>query len=62
MLQDLDLYDNLIEDLGKGIYKIKELRSLDLIGVMYCTIFQSQLKSSLPNVKIKLDPPCKCMD
>ena len=62
MLQDLDLYDNLIEDLGKGIYKLKELRSLDLRGVMYGTIFQSQLKASLPNVKIKMDPPCKCMD
>ena len=62
MLQDLDLYDNLIEDLGKGIYKLKELRSLDLRGVMYGTKFQAELKGSLPNVKIKLDPPCKCMD
>ena len=61
-LQDIDLYDNLIEDLGKGLYKLKELRLLDLRGVMYGTIFQSQLKASLPNVKIKMDPPCKCMD
>ena len=61
-LEEMDLYDNLIEDLGKGLYKLKELHSLDLRGVMYGTIFQSQLKASLPNVKIKMDAPCKCMD
>ena len=61
-LEEIDMYDNLIEDLGKGLYKLKELRFLDLRGVMYGTIFQSQLKASLPNVKIKMDPPCKCMD
>jgi Leucine-rich repeat (LRR) protein len=61
-LEEIDLFNNIIEDLGKGIYKLNELRLLDLRGVMYGTIFQSQLKASLPNVKIKMDPPCKCMD
>ena len=61
-LEEIDLYDNLIEDIGKGLSKLKELRLLDLRGVMSGTFFQSQLKASLPKVKIKLDPPCKCMD
>jgi Leucine-rich repeat (LRR) protein len=61
-LESIDLYDNLIGDFGTGIFQLKELRTLNIEGVMYGTNFADDLKRKLPNVKIILDPPCKCLN
>lgn len=61
-LQFLDFYDNIIGDFGKGIFKLKELKTLNIEGVMYGTNFAEDLQRKLPKVKILLDPPCKCLN
>lgn len=61
-LESIDLYDNLIAEFGTGIFQLKELRTLNIEGVMYGTNFAEDLKRKLPNVKILLDPPCKCLN
>lgn len=61
-LEYIDFYNNSIENIGNGIYKLKKLKLLDLRGVMYGTKFQALLEDNLLNVKVKMDPPCKCMD
>lgn len=58
----LDFYDNLIEDFGLGIFNLTELKTLNIEGVMYGTNFADDLKRKLPNVRILLDPPCKCLN
>lgn len=61
-LESIDLYDNLIAEFGTGIFQLKELRILNIEGVMYGTNFAEDLKRKLPNVNILLDPPCKCLN
>jgi Leucine-rich repeat (LRR) protein len=58
----LDFYDNLIEDFGLGIFNLPELKTLNIEGVMYGTNFADELKGKLPNVRVMLDPPCKCLN
>jgi Leucine-rich repeat (LRR) protein len=58
----LDFYDNLIEDFGLGIFNLPELKTLNIEGVMYGTNFADDLKRKLPNVRVLLDPPCKCLN
>lgn len=61
-LENIDFYDNLIGDFGTGLFQLKELRVLNIEGVMYGTNFADDLKRKMPNVKILLDPPCKCLN
>lgn len=61
-LEIVDLYDNLIGEFGTGIFQLKELRTLNIEGVMYGTNFADDLKRKLPNVQLLLDPPCKCLN
>lgn len=61
-LEILDLYANGIEQFGEGIFLLPHLRELNIEGVMYGTIFAKQLTSRLPNTKVLIDPPCKCLD
>lgn len=61
-LEILDLYANGIEQFGEGIFLLPHLRELNIEGVMYGTIFAQQLTSRLPNTKVLIDPPCKCLD
>jgi hypothetical protein len=35
---------------------------LNIEGVMYGTVFAKQLLGRLPNTKVLIDPPCKCLD
>ena len=58
----LDFYDNAIEDFGLGIFNLTELKTLNIEGVMYGTNFADDLKRKLPNVRVLLDPPCKCLN
>jgi hypothetical protein len=61
-LRYLDMYNNQVENVGKGLYNLKNLEILDLGGVMYGTLFHKDIRSKLVGVKVKMDPPCKCMD
>jgi Leucine-rich repeat (LRR) protein len=61
-LEILDLYANSIEYFGEGIFSLPNLKLLNIEGVMYGTIFAKQLSDRLPNTKILIDPPCKCLD
>ena len=61
-LEYLDLYANGIEYFGEGIYMLPSLRILNIEGTMYGTVFAKQLLSRLPNTKVLIDPPCKCLD
>lgn len=61
-LEYLDLYANGIEHFGEGIFLMPSLRLLNIEGVMYGTVFAKQLLDRLPNTKILIDPPCKCLD
>jgi len=61
-LQTLDLYGNAIEQFGEGIFLLPDLRVLNIEGVMYGTIFAKQLLARLPQTKVLIDPPCKCLD
>jgi Leucine-rich repeat (LRR) protein len=61
-LQSLDLYGNAIEQFGEGIYLLTNLKELNIEGVMYGTVFAKQLLARLPQTKVLIDPPCKCLD
>lgn len=61
-LRTMDFYDNIIEDFGTGIFSLPELKTLNIEGVMYGTNFADDLKRKLPNTRILLDPPCKCLN
>ncbi len=61
-LQVLDLYANGIEQFGEGLFSLPNLRILNIEGVMYGTVFAKQLLGRLPNTKVLIDPPCKCLD
>jgi Leucine-rich repeat (LRR) protein len=61
-LEVLDFYNNEILNIGLGLFQLENLKKLDLSGTMYGTIFQKNLIAKLPGVKIKLDPPCTCLD
>lgn len=61
-LSKLDLFANSIEQFGQGIYLLPNLKVLNIEGVMYGTVFAKQLIEHLPNTKVLIDPPCKCLD
>lgn len=61
-LEEIDLYDNPISSIGTGLQQLKMLKKLDLQGVMYGPTFHNYISQSLPNVKVKMDPPCNCME
>ncbi len=61
-LEYLDLYANGIEKFGEGIFLLPALKVLNIEGVMYGTIFAKQLMARLPQTKVLIDPPCKCLD
>ena len=61
-LEYLDLYANGIEQFGEGLFSLPKLRTLNIEGVMYGTVFAKQLLERLPQTKVLIDPPCKCLD
>lgn len=61
-LEYLDLYANGIEQFGEGLFSLPALRTLNIEGVMYGTVFAKQLLERLPQTKVLIDPPCKCLD
>jgi Leucine-rich repeat (LRR) protein len=61
-LEYLDLYANGIEQFGAGLFLLPKLKVLNIEGVMYGTVFAKQLLDRLPNTKVLIDPPCKCLD
>jgi Leucine-rich repeat (LRR) protein len=61
-LQELDLYANAIEDFGEGLFSLPQLKVLNLEGVMYGTVFAKSFTAKLPQTKVLMDPPCKCLD
>ncbi len=61
-LEYLDLYANGIEQFGEGIFLLPVLKVLNIEGVMYGTVFAKQLMARLPQTKVLIDPPCKCLD
>jgi hypothetical protein len=61
-LEYLDLYANGIEQFGEGIFLLPALKVLNIEGVMYGTVFAKQLMARLPQTKVLIDPPCKCLD
>jgi len=62
VLEYLDLYANGIEQFGEGIFLLPALQVLNIEGVMYGTVFAKQLMARLPQTKVLIDPPCKCLD
>lgn len=62
VLEYLDLYANGIEQFGEGIFLLPALKVLNIEGVMYGTVFAKQLMARLPQTKVLIDPPCKCLD
>jgi Leucine-rich repeat (LRR) protein len=61
-LEYLDLYANGIEQFGEGIFLLPALKVLNIEGVMYGTVFAKQFMARLPQTKVLIDPPCKCLD
>ncbi len=61
-LETLDLYANAIEDFGEGLFALPNLKLLNLEGVMYGTVFAKSFMAKLPQTKVLMDPPCKCLD
>jgi Leucine-rich repeat (LRR) protein len=61
-LEYLDLYANSIEQFGEGIFLLPALKVLNIEGVMYGTVFAKQFMARLPQTKVLIDPPCKCLD
>jgi Leucine-rich repeat (LRR) protein len=61
-LEYLDLYANGIEQFGEGIFLLPALKVLNIEGVMYGTVFAKQFIARLPQTKVLIDPPCKCLD
>ncbi len=61
-LEEIDLYDNPISSIGTGLQQLKMLKKLDLQGIMYGPTFHNYISQSLPNVMVKMDPPCNCME
>ena len=61
-LEDMDFYDNPIGSVEPQIYEMKQLKKLDIQGLMLSTKMHSEVKTKLPWVKVSMDPPCKCLD
>ena len=61
-LEYLDLYATGIEQFGEGIFLLPALQVFNIEGVMYGTVFAKQLIARLPQTKVLIDPPCKCLD
>ena len=62
LLKEIDLYDNAISNIGTGLQQLNMLKKLDLQGIMYGPTFHAFIYKSLPNVQVKMDPPCTCME
>ena len=61
-LKNLDLYNNEITNFGKGFFLLKNLQQIDIRGTMYGKKVYLEIKTSFPNTKVYVDPPCECMD
>ncbi len=61
-LEEMDFYDNPIGTVDPKIYEMRQLKKLDMQGVMLSTKTHGEVKSKLSWVKLTMDPPCKCMD
>lgn len=61
-LEFIDLWETPIATFPVSMQNLKKLTVLDIQGVKYGPAFQKKLKEKLPNVEIKFDPPCNCME
>ena len=61
-LQQLDLYNNPIADLGQGLHALKNLSELDLRGLMMNANKQREIAEKMPHVRVLFDTPCNCVD
>ena len=61
-LEEIDFYNNEIWDFGTGIEKISSLKALDIRGVMYGIETHKEITKKFAHLKIKIDPPCACME
>lgn len=61
-LEVVDFWETPIMSIPESFYALPKLKKIDLQGIKYSPTFQKKLKDRLPNVEIKLDPPCDCME
>lgn len=61
-LEEMDFYDNPIGKVEPKIYEMRQLKSLDIQGVMLSTKTHTEVKTKLSWVQVSMDPPCKCLD
>ena len=61
-LREFDLYNNPIEDIGSGLSMLKNLVELDLRGLMMNKNKQKEILEKLPDVHVRFDAPCNCID
>jgi Leucine-rich repeat (LRR) protein len=61
-LEVVDFWETPIMSIPESFYALPKLKKIDLQGIKYSPTFQKKLKDRLPNVEIKLDSPCDCME
>lgn len=61
-LEEMDFYDNPIGSVEQEIFNMKQLKKLDIRGVMLSTKMHNDVKSKLHWATVLTDPPCKCLD
>ena len=61
-LEILALWDNPITYYAEGLSEMQRLKVLDVLNNAMSRETQERLKTSLPNCKIIMSPPCACMD
>ncbi len=61
-LEVLDLWETPVHGFPEELNQIKNPLQLDLRGVKYSPTFQRQFKEKFPNILVKFDPPCDCME
>ena len=61
-LEEMDFYDNPIGSVEQEIFNMKQLKKLDIRGVMLSTKMHNDVKSKLSWATVLTDPPCKCLD
>lgn len=61
-LETLALWDNPITYYAEGLSEMQQLKVLDVLNNAMSRETQERLKTSLPNCKIIMSPPCACMD
>lgn len=61
-LNYFDLWDTPLETFPNAFMTMKNLKSIDMRGVLYGPTYQQKWTKSLHWVKIEFDAPCDCME